>query len=93
MSISESEARSPYLPADTTLEAFHVQIEVLRRIGAQQRAKMTGELCANLRELLASGVRMRHPEYNEQDVKWAVSRLIVGEKLFRCVFPEVKIKP
>jgi hypothetical protein len=71
------------LPADTTREADHVQLAVLRRIGMAGRARMTAELCDNLRELVAAGVLQRHPDYTDEQIRLAVVRLTLGEELFR----------
>ncbi|HEV2972637.1 MAG TPA: hypothetical protein VGY55_21905 [Pirellulales bacterium] len=81
------------IPRDTTLEAFRVQIDVMRRLGVEGRAKLTFELCKNLRQVLTDGVRFRHPDYTDDQVRLAVIRLRLGEKLFRKVYPGVEIKP
>jgi hypothetical protein len=70
------------IPRDTTPEAFRVQIEALRRLGMEGRLRMMLELCRNVRKLAAAGVRMRHPEFNEDQVQLAVARLVMGEETF-----------
>jgi hypothetical protein len=81
------------IPRDTTPEAFQVQIEVLRRLGVEGRARMTFQLCDQLRCITAAGVRSRHPDYTDEKVRFAVIRLRLGAALFRKVYPGVEIEP
>ena len=86
-------ARSEFIPKDTTLEAFHYQIGILRCLGPEARLEMALELTHNLRELVATGVRSRHPNHNEDQVRLAVTRLMAGEKVFRRLLPDVEVDP
>jgi hypothetical protein len=81
------------IPADTTLEAFHVQVTILRRLDPARRLELACQLSDYLREVSAAGVRQRHPEYSEKQVRLAVARLTLGEKLFREVYPGVDVRP
>jgi hypothetical protein len=81
------------IPRDTRPEAFWVQIDVLRRLGVEGRAKMTFRLCDNLRRVLADGVRHRHPDYTDDQVRLAGIRLRLGDELFSKVYPSVNIEP
>jgi len=80
-----------FIPKDTTLEAYRVQIQALRRLGPEGRLKMMFELSENLRELAVTGVRRRHPDYNDEKVMYAVLHLMVGEEVFRKLFPGVEV--
>lgn len=81
------------LPRDTTLEAHRVQIQALRRLGEEGRLRITFEACANLRSLAAAGVRMRHPDYTEEQVRLAVTRLMAGDEVFNKLLPWARIQP
>lgn len=81
------------IPADTTLEAFHVQIGIFRRMPPEQRLAMVCEMSNNMRRVAASGVRSRHPDYSDEQVRLAVIRLTLGEQLFREVYPGVEVRP
>jgi hypothetical protein len=85
--------RFEVIPADTTREAALVQYEVFRRMPASRRLELVCEMSNALRRLVAEGVRSRHPEYSEKQVKLAVSRLTLGEELFRKVYPGVDVAP
>ena len=81
------------IPRDTTLDAFWVQIEALRRLGTKGRARMTFQLCEQVRRFAAAGVRSRHPDYTDEQVRLAVIRLRLGERLFAKVYPGINIEP
>ena len=68
---------------DTTADAFAVQIRALRRIGPGGRAAMMFELSDNLRSLVEAGVRHRHPQWEDRAVAREVTRLMIGDDLFR----------
>jgi len=78
------------IPADTTVDAVVKQTEILRRIGISGRAKMTFELSENLHQTVEAGVMHRHPDWDEQAVRRAVVRLMIGERLFREVFGDTE---
>jgi len=75
------------IPADTTIEAIRKQIEILRRMGPEARLKMAFELSDNLRSIVEAGVRGRHMDYNEQQIKREVLHLMIGDVLFKQMFP------
>jgi hypothetical protein len=74
-------------PRDTTLESHEVQLQVYRRLGATGRARLAGRLSADTRELTRAGIRVRHPEYTEEEVELAIRRLLFGDDLFRRAWP------
>lgn len=81
------------IPRDTTRDAFLRQIEILRRIGPEGRLAMTFELSDNLRSLVASGVRHRHPDWDDRAVEREVIRLMIGDDLFRRAYGKEAAKP
>ncbi len=74
-------------PADTTPEALQVEAAIFRRMTPDQRMALAFRMTASLRTVAAAGVRNRHPEYSEQQVKMAVIRMSLGDELFRKVYP------
>ncbi len=76
---------------DTSKDAAAKQVEVLRNMGLEGRARRTFQLCDNLREVTKAGIRHRHPDYTERQVTQAYLRLICDEKLFREMFPGCEI--
>jgi hypothetical protein len=81
-----------WIPADTTIEAALVQFEICRRMTPERRFEMACEMSDSLRRLATEGVRHRHPEYTEDQVRLASNRLWLGDELFRQVFPGVRIE-
>ncbi len=80
------------MPADTTIEAARKQFEILRRLDAQTRLKMSFEMSDNLRSIVESGVRGRNPDYDEQKIKQEVLRLMIGEALFKQIYPDIEMQ-
>jgi len=78
------------IPADTTIDAARKQFEILRRLDAETRLKMAFELSDNLRSIVEAGVRLRHPQYDEQQINRQVIRLMIGEALFRQIYPDAE---
>jgi len=78
-------------PADTTREAAWAQVLVYRRMSPEQRLSLACQMNDSLRARLADGVRHRHPELSEEDVKLAVIRLYLGDELFGHAFPGVNV--
>ena len=79
---------------DTTAEAEQVQLEIFRRMGPEKRLEAGIALSQMCRKLLAEGVRRRHPEYDEREIKLATIRLTLPEDLFLAAYPEARdIRP
>jgi hypothetical protein len=76
------------IPADTSIEAMRKQFEVLQKLGIEGRAEMTFQLSDNLRQITEAGVRLRHPQYDEQSVRREVLRITLGDELYRKAFEE-----
>lgn len=78
---------------DTSPEAFRQSTEALRRMSRPQRLQMAFEFSDWLRTVTEAGVRRRHPDYDEEQVRRAVMRLWLGEEHFPKVFPNETISP
>lgn len=74
------------IPGDTTKDAFLRQLEVLRGLDISARAAMTFELSDNLRQIVRDGVRHRHPDWDEAQVKREFLRIVLGDALFNEAF-------
>ncbi len=83
--------RQSYIPADTSRDAFRAEVEALRRLGIQGRARLTFDLIEQLQTTTEAGIRDRHPEYTPAQVRMARNRIWWGEALFRRVYPGVDI--
>ena len=76
------------IPVDTSIEAARKQFEILRRLDAETRVKMSFEMSDNLRSIVEAGVRLRYPQYDEQKVNRQVMRLMIGDFLFKQFNPD-----
>ena len=74
------------IPADTSPEAFRVMVEAYRAMPGSRKMEMAMQMSDDIMEVAASGVRQRHPEYTEEQVRLVLIRMRLGEKLFREVF-------
>ncbi len=72
---------------DTTPEAAEVQRRVLRSMSMERKLQLLDELCEGARATSMAGIRSRHPSYSEQEVRWALWRMIYGDALFRRAWP------
>lgn len=76
-------------PDDTTPEAWAVQTEALRKMGGTARSAIMLRLNEQARELAMAGIRARHPDYTDEQVKFAYFRLKLGDdELVRRVWPD-----
>lgn len=63
----------------------------LRRLDGHARVLQGFELSDRLRFTIEAGVRWRHPDYDESELRLATTRLMLGDDLFRRVHPGVEI--
>ena len=52
-----------------------------------QRVGLAIQMSEEAREITATGIRARHPEYAEHQVWLALVRLVLGDELFKKAFP------
>lgn len=79
--------------SDTSKDAEKVQLEVLIRMGPERRLRAGIELSRMSRLLLAEGIRTRHPEYDDRQVRLAAIRLTLPADLFHAAYPEAGSLP
>jgi hypothetical protein len=70
-----------------------VQLNALLHLGEEGRARAAFNLSDTMRRLVKAGVRHRHPDYDDELVRLAATRLALGDKLFCLVFPGVAVEP
>lgn len=51
------------------------------------RLRIGLELTRLSRDLMAQGIRARHPEYSDEEVKWALIRAWIGPEIFGRAYP------
>jgi hypothetical protein len=70
----------PCFAADTTEEAARTQAEVYRRISPSRRLEIVLQMGEAVRQISVAGVRDRHLEYTEDQVRLAVIRPDAGRE-------------
>ncbi|MBI5474964.1 MAG: hypothetical protein HY961_21695 [Ignavibacteriae bacterium] len=78
----------PLRPIDTSPEVEKLQIEIIRKMSEQERQMRAAELIRSCRQLQEQGVRHRHPDYTDEEVRIAAIRMRIGEDFFRKAYPE-----
>lgn len=74
-------------PADTSADAQRAQDEVYRKLGPQGRIRIMFQLNDMVRAIAIAGIRRRHPDYDDEQVKLAFARLTLGDDLVRAAWP------
>jgi hypothetical protein len=75
-------------PLDTSADADGAQIEVYRRMTGSERLAAAFRLIRLARRTTVSGIRARHPEYDDEQVRLAYARLVLGDDLTRAAWPD-----
>jgi hypothetical protein len=78
----------PPRPFDTSEEADRIQFDAFRNMSEEQRQQRAAELIRSCRELQEQGVRVRHPDYSDEEVRIAAIRMRLGEELFERAYAE-----
>jgi len=63
---------------DTSPRFEKLQIELYRQAGTTRRAAIAAELSDAVRETALAGIRRRHPEYSDDEVRRAFLALVYG---------------
>ncbi len=74
------------IPRDTSEEAAAAQLEVYRRMTPEARLQVALELTEMSRQLPADGIRARHPEYSDEQVRLAMIRVWLTPELYRQAY-------
>lgn len=82
-----------FIPADTTPEAFRMQLEAIRKLTIAERAEILFAMNRRMLNAMEAGIRMRHPDYTTDQVRLARIRIQLGDELFGKVHPGIEIEP
>ena len=74
--------------SDTLPEAEEILIQLLRQAPAWRKFKMVGELNATVKQFALAGIRQRHPDASEAEVKRHLADILLGEELAAKVYGE-----
>jgi hypothetical protein len=74
-------------PADTDESAHERQTEAYRRMSGRDRVAVSFRLNEFARRTAEAGIRSRHPDYSEEQVRFALHRLWLGDELTLRAWP------
>jgi hypothetical protein len=80
--------RPASISADTSLDAHEAQIHAYRRMGGAARMAVMFRLSESARRWSMAGIRRRHPDYDDFQVRLALARMTLGDDLVRRVWPD-----
>jgi hypothetical protein len=63
---------------DTTPRTAALQLRLYREAGPSGRAQIAADLSDAVRETTLAGIRRRHPDYSEDEVKADFLRIVYG---------------
>ncbi len=75
------------MTGDTTPDAGVQQLAIYRRMAPAQRCVIAAQMSADARAITMAGIRQRHPEYDAEQARLALFRLLLGDEMFRRAWP------
>jgi hypothetical protein len=72
---------------DTHQEAHDFQVRLYRAMTSAERSELALRMSDDMRRVAGEGIRQRHPEYTERDVRRALVALLFGPKAAASVWP------
>ncbi len=72
-------------PADTSPDAWRAHLESLRGMTGPERVAKAFELSEAARATSEAGIRHRHPDWSDEQVREALMELLIGRELTRSV--------
>jgi hypothetical protein len=79
------------IPRDTSRKAFWTQCSALRQLGTEGRLRLAFDLTEQVWKTVEAGIRRRHPEYSDEQIRLAIIRLRLGKELFRLGYPDQEV--
>jgi len=76
--------------SDTDPAAEAVLIGLLRKKQPAEKLRMVNQLNASVRVLTLSGLRQRHPDANQLEIKLRLAQLLLGTDLAAAITPALK---
>ncbi|MBS2039593.1 hypothetical protein JST97_31695 [bacterium] len=80
-----------FRPGDTDETTYQVWVQALRSLTPEQRLLNALQLSEQSRELALAGIRLRHPEYSDEQAELALRRWRWGDSIFREVYPGAEL--
>lgn len=65
---------------DTSATALERQRETFRRMTPEQRLAVAAEMSDEIRAVTESGIRQRHPDYSDDEIRTALVVILLGRE-------------
>jgi len=72
---------------DTSEDAHAIQMRVYRSMTDPQRSELALRMSDDIRRVAAEGIRQRHPDYSDADVRRALVALLYGADAAAKIWP------
>jgi len=76
---------------DTDADADRIQWQIYAKMTGSQRVELAIKMSVAMRQISADGIRHRHPEYDEAQVRHALNRMLLGDDLFQAAWPNAPL--
>lgn len=76
---------------DTDDRIEQMRIARIREMSPTQRIEAVVQLSEDMRRIALDGIRARHPDYSDAQIKLAHFRLLYGDELYRRVWPSAPL--
>jgi len=74
-------------PRDTSQAAHELQLRLYRSMRDERRAELALNMSDEARRVTSEGIRRRHPEYSEVEVRRALVALLYGRDAAAKLWP------
>jgi hypothetical protein len=74
-------------PFDTSREAHEHQLRIYRSMTPSERSELALRMSEDVRLVAAEGIKQRHPDYTERDVRRALVALLYGKDAAAKLWP------
>ena len=81
------------IPVDNDPPLTPEQVRRYRAMSGGERLELALKMSEERRDKIVAGVRTRHPEYSERQVRMATLLLMQGKEIFEMVYPGFEIVP
>jgi hypothetical protein len=81
------------IPLDTHAKAHEVQVRAHRALSPSRRVEIAVEMSNAVRRIAREGIRLRHPDYSDEELRRALFGLLYGAALARRVWPDTGAPP
>jgi hypothetical protein len=78
---------------DTSGAARDRQAQLFQAMTPEQRIAMAVDMSEAAFRMAEDGIRLRHPDYSDEEVGLTGIRLRIGDDLFRVAFPTARLLP